>query len=82
MRANGLWFPNVDKETNTAFTVSPTHHLLSFATMLGPSPDWLGGLSKLNLCLPNCTWAESFMQDLYPFDAGTDSGISYNVILI
>ena len=47
--------------------------------MLGPSPDWLGGVSKLSLCLPNCTWIENVMQDLYPFDAGTDSGVSYNV---
>lgn len=49
--------------------------------MLGPSPDWLSGLTKLNLCLPNCTWTDGYMEDLYPFDAGTDSGLSYNVIL-
>jgi hypothetical protein len=29
--------------------------------------------------LPNCTWVENVTQDLYPFDAGTDSGVSYNV---
>ncbi len=79
--ANGLWFPNVDKETKTIFTVSPSHHLFSFATMLGPSPDWLSGLSRVDLCLPNCTWTESLTEHLYPFDAGTDSGISYNVKL-
>ncbi len=48
--------------------------------MLGPSPDWLGGVSKLNLCLPNCTWAENYMENVFIFDAGTDSGLSYNVI--
>lgn len=44
MTANGLWFPNVDKKTSSQFTVSATHHLFSFATMLGPSPDWLSGI--------------------------------------
>lgn len=43
VRANGLWFPNVDKETELTFTVSNSHHLISFATMFGPSPDWISG---------------------------------------
>ena len=79
LTASGLWFPNVDKETSTQFTVSKSHHLLSFATMIGPSPDWLSGVSNLNLCLPNCTWIDEYSEELYLFDAGTDSGLSYNV---
>ncbi len=79
LTANGLWFPNVDKETSTQFTVSKSHHLLSFATMIGPSPDWLSGVSRLNLCLPNCTWLDTYSEELFLFDAGTDSGLSYNV---
>ena len=39
------------------------------------------GVSKLDLCLPNCTWVETHKEDLYPFDAGTDSGLSYNVFI-
>ena len=31
------------------------------------------------MCLPDCTWMDSHEEDLFPFDAGTDSGISYNV---
>ncbi len=80
LTANGLWWPNVDKSATTSFTVSKDYHLLSFATMLGPSPDWFSGVSKLNLCQTNCTWIDSYMEDLYPYDAGTDSGLSYNVI--
>lgn len=47
--------------------------------MLGPSPDWILGVSGLNLCLANCTWQENHVVDLLPYDAGTDSGISYMV---
>lgn len=45
--------------------------------MLGPSPDWIVGVSGLELCLKNCTWAEEKELFLYPWDAGVDSGISY-----
>jgi spondin-1 len=30
------------------------------------------------LCLKNCTWLDNYEEDLYLFDAGTDSGLSYN----
>jgi len=31
----------------------------------------------LNLCRQDCTWESSVDIDLYPWDAGSDSGISY-----
>lgn len=46
---------------------------------LGPTPDWVVGVNGLNLCLKNCTWIENLTVDLYPYDAGTDSGITYMV---
>ena len=45
--------------------------------MLGPSPDWIVGVSGLELCKPNCSWVESKELFLYPWDSGVDSGISY-----
>lgn len=45
----------------------------------GPSPDWVVGVSGLNLCQKDCTWAEHKVVDLFPYDAGTDNGISYMV---
>ena len=45
--------------------------------MLGPSPDWIVGVSGMELCLKNCTWAEEKEIFLYPWDAGVDSGVSY-----
>ncbi len=37
-----------------------------------PSPDWIVGLSKENLCLANCSWVDNRVIDLYPWDIGTD----------
>lgn len=44
-----------------------------------PSPDWIVGVSALELCLRNCSWVESKVLNLYPWDAGTDSGVTYIV---
>lgn len=52
---------------------------MSFLTMLGPSPDWNVGLSAEDLCTKECGWAQKVVQDLIPWDAGTDSGVSYEV---
>ncbi|CAH1988433.1 unnamed protein product [Acanthoscelides obtectus] len=77
IKAAGLWYPHVNTNTSTNFRVDRRHHLVSLASMFGPSPDWVVGVNNLNLCLKNCTWMESLTLDLYPYDAGTDSGISY-----
>lgn len=45
----------------------------------GPSPDWVVGVSGLDLCLEDCSWKDSLDLDLFPWDSGTDSGISYMV---
>ncbi|XP_072390707.1 spondin-1 [Diabrotica undecimpunctata] len=77
IKASGLWYPNVNTNTSTTFRVDRRHHLISVASMFGPSPDWVVGINGLNLCLKNCTWTEKLAIDLYPYDAGTDGGISY-----
>ncbi|XP_011315131.1 spondin-1 [Fopius arisanus] len=77
VKAAGLWYPNVNTNTTTSFRVDRKHPLLSVASMLGPSPDWVVGVSKLNLCQKDCTWLSRMDIDLYPWDAGTDNGISY-----
>ncbi|CAA9997668.1 unnamed protein product [Nesidiocoris tenuis] len=77
VRATGLWWPHVNSNTTAQFTVDPRHHLFSVASMFGPSPDWVVGLSSLNLCETDCTWMEGTTIDLYPYDAGTDDGVSY-----
>ncbi|KAG5895097.1 hypothetical protein JTB14_036372 [Gonioctena quinquepunctata] len=77
IKASGLWYPHVNTNTSTSFKVDRRHHLISLASMFGPSPDWVVGVNGLNLCLKNCTWMENLTIDLYPYDAGTDSGVTY-----
>lgn len=77
IRAGGLWYPRVNSNTTSNFRVDRKHHKVSLASMFGPSPDWVVGVSGLDLCSEDCTWVESLDVDLYPWDAGTDNGISY-----
>lgn len=77
VKAAGLWYPKVNTNTSTTFKVDRRHHLVSLASMFGPSPDWVVGVDGLNLCLKNCSWIENLKVDLYPYDAGTDSGLTY-----
>ncbi|XP_058054307.1 spondin-1 [Anopheles bellator] len=76
-KAAGLWYPRVNANTTSNFRVDRKHHKVSLASMFGPSPDWVVGVAGLDLCRADCTWTESLDIDLFPWDAGTDSGISY-----
>ncbi|XP_053175102.1 spondin-1a [Scomber japonicus] len=72
------WQPlNVRAAPSAEFSVDRNRHLMSFLTMLGPSPDWNVGLSAEDLCTKECGWAQRVVQDLIPWDAGTDSGVTY-----
>nr|XP_016929082.1 spondin-1 [Drosophila suzukii] len=77
IKAAGLWYPHVNQNTSAKFRVDRKHPKVSLASMFGPSPDWVVGISGLDLCTEDCSWKESLVIDLYPWDAGTDSGISY-----
>lgn len=66
-------------KTFAVFRVDAAHHLVSLVSMISPSPDWFVGISSLELCETSCTWVESKVVDLYPWDAGTDKGITYDV---
>lgn len=79
IKAAGLWYPNVNTNTSANFRVDRIHHKMSVVSMFGPSPDWVVGVSGLNLCQKDCTWKDSLDIDLYPWDAGTDNGITYMV---
>lgn len=77
IKSRGLWFPNVNGKTFAIFRTDSRNHLVSLVSMLGPSPDWIVGVSGLELCLTNCSWVETKELYLYPWDAGVDSGMSY-----
>lgn len=80
IKARGLSYPNITGKTFAVFRVDSDNHLVSFVSMISPSPDWFVGISALELCQQDCTWLESKVIDLYPWDAGTDNGVTYDVI--
>uniref|UniRef100_A0A4W3J8K8 Spondin-2-like n=1 Tax=Callorhinchus milii TaxID=7868 RepID=A0A4W3J8K8_CALMI len=70
--------------TCTMLTATPSHPLVrfslvqvSFLVRVIPSPDWFLGASRVNLCEGD-EWRESISLDLFPWDAGTDSGFTFS----
>jgi len=68
---------NLVGRTFAVFRMDATKHLLSLVSKIEPSPDWIVGVSRENLCLANGSWVDSRVIDLFPWDAGTNSGLSY-----
>ena len=61
---------------STDFNVDGNRSLVSFVTKISPSPDWFAGVHGINLC-NGTTWIQSTTVDLFPYDAGTDSGLTF-----
>ncbi|MDC7999219.1 spondin domain-containing protein [Gilvibacter sediminis] len=51
--------------------------LLTLVSMVAPSPDWIIGVNSLSLLDSEGAWIEEITVVLYPYDAGTDSGLDY-----
>lgn len=62
--------------TSVALTLTPDFPLVTLVAMIAPSPDWFVGVGNLDL-RPGGEWIEEIVVELYPFDAGTDSGPGY-----
>ena len=58
------------------FKTSEAYPDVTIVTMIAPSPDWFVGVDSLNL-LENGTFVDEKVVTLYAYDAGTDSGYSY-----
>ena len=56
--------------------MKPDFTFISLVSMLAPSPDWIVGVSALDLA-PNGVWLENKTVDLYVYDTGTDDGSNY-----
>ena len=79
LKARGLkQRSNLVSRSSAVFRTDSTNHLLSVVSKLLPSPDWIVGVSLENLCLANGSWVEYRSVDLFPLDAGTDSGLGYD----
>jgi len=64
------------RSVSLEFDVSVAFPLVTLVTMVAPSPDWFVGVSGLSL-LVNGQWTSEATATLFPWDAGTDSGITY-----
>ncbi|KAL9692241.1 hypothetical protein quinque_015842 [Culex quinquefasciatus] len=78
IKARGISYPNVTGKTFAVVPggLQPPSGCRS-CRCWDPSPDWIVGVSGLELCLTNCSWIENKILNLYPWDAGTDSGPTY-----
>lgn len=52
--------------------------LLTLVSMIAPSPDWIIGINSISLLDSEGNWIDEIVIDLYPYDAGTDSGPDYS----
>ncbi|CAH0596397.1 unnamed protein product [Chrysodeixis includens] len=68
--------PFMSEPSHSLFRVDRFHHLFSIAVGMRPSPDWFLGTSKFELCTKD-GWLEESEIPLYPWDAGTMDGVSY-----
>lgn len=68
----------IDSPGQQALVVQATqdHSLLTLVAMIAPSPDWFIGVSGTDL-LPGGEWVDELTVELHAYDAGTDSGVSY-----
>ncbi|XP_056133548.1 spondin-2b [Lampris incognitus] len=64
-------------QMHTEIDVFARHSYLSFMVRIVPSPDWFVGVDTFNLCEGD-QWKESVTLELYPYDAGTDSGFTFS----
>ena len=65
------------KTVTLEFDVSRTHPLVTLVTMIAPSPDWFAGVAGFPL-FENGVWIDDRVIQVLPWDAGTDSGVSFS----
>jgi hypothetical protein len=51
--------------------------LLTLASMIAPSPDWMIAINSISLLDGSGEWKNEITLDLFPYDAGSDNGIDY-----
>ena len=63
--------------TITGLEVDENFPLLTLASMIAPSPDWMIAINGLEL-RENNSWKTQIVIDLFCYDAGSDNGANYN----
>ncbi len=62
--------------TSTTFAIAQDFPRATVVSMIAPSPDWFVGTQGLPLFVDG-HWVPEVVFELLPYDAGTDSGVSY-----
>lgn len=70
-------FAAISSATISNIIVSSDYSLLSLASMIAPSPDWMIAVNAIDLRDGN-SWKTNITIPLFPYDAGTDSGANYS----
>ena len=73
----GGFIPLSPGTATAEFDISQSHPLVTLVSMVAPSPDWFAGSQSLPL-FENGQWVADRSMDLLPWDAGTDSGMSFS----
>ncbi|XP_063832618.1 spondin-2-like isoform X2 [Ostrinia nubilalis] len=68
--------PDMFQPSHSLFRVDRIHHRFSMVVGMRPSPDWFLGTTHFELCTTG-GWLESAEIPMYPWDAGTMEGVSY-----
>ncbi len=76
-RIDGPELPKVPGRISTRFETTRAHPLLSFVTMIAPSPDWFTGAADVAL-VNDGSWIDELRIPLWAWDSGTDGGTSYS----
>ena len=60
------------------FEVNDEYPLVSFITMIAPSPDWFVGVNRVDLRDGAGGYVDSMTIDLFAYDAGTENGTMFS----
>ncbi|XP_013176956.1 PREDICTED: spondin-1-like isoform X1 [Papilio xuthus] len=77
VKGKGHGYPKMNNPTYAFIRADKRYHLISVAVGVHPSPDWFLGVTRFELCQNDNTWVKERELNLFPWDAGTDSGVSY-----
>ncbi|MDH7446958.1 spondin domain-containing protein [Aquimarina sp. 2201CG14-23] len=74
-------FPTPSNKTITIsdLTISSNYPLISLASMIAPSPDWMIAVNSVSLIDGGGQWIPQITMDLFPYDAGTEEGTGYSL---
>jgi hypothetical protein len=77
---SGSGVPLSPGTTSVTFIVGADHPLVTLTTMVAPSPDWFLGVQELSLVDGNGDWVSALTVDLFVYDSGTDSGLTFTSV--